>query len=78
MRSRKSEVGDERNSSFEVPDSVLENLKPGLVYGEEKTGGARQSHAHGAEDSHRRERHERKDIPNETLAERIRKTRKGG
>jgi hypothetical protein len=78
MRSRKPEPGDERNSSFEVPASVLEDLKPGLVYGEEKTGGAAKSNAPAVEDSHRRERHERKDIPTEPLAKRIRKTQKGG
>ena len=78
MRSRKPQLGDERNSSFEVPASVLEDLKPGLVYGEEKTGGAGKSHAPGVEDSHRREPHGRKDIPTEPLAKRIRKPQKGG
>ena len=71
MNSKRSEIGDEKNTLFEVPDPVFENLKPGLAYGEEKHGDAAEGHD-------RFPRCDRKDIPQGSLAERIRKAPKGG
>ncbi len=70
MNSKRQEIGDERNASFELP--ALDDLKPGIEFGEQKRGDAA-----GGED-HRRPRREKKDIPQESLAERIRRARKGG
>jgi hypothetical protein len=78
MNSTRLEIGDEDNRSFVLPESVLENLKPGLLYGEEKLGNAAEGHVHGAEVHHRFPRSERKAIPQGSLAERIRKAAQGG
>jgi len=78
MTSKGSEIGDEENTSFELPDSILEDLKPGLSYEEASHGDATEEHSHGAEVDQRFPRRDRKDIPQESLAERLRKAMKGG
>ncbi len=72
MNSKRSEIGDDDNTSFELPDSSLEDLKPGFDHREEK----REETAEGHHD--RFPRRDKKEIPREPLAERIRKARKGG
>jgi hypothetical protein len=72
MNSKRSEIGDEENTSFELRDSVLEDLKPGIDYSEEKR-------EHATEGHHDRfPRRDKKDVPQASLAERIRKEPKGG
>jgi hypothetical protein len=78
MTSKRSEIGDEENTSFELRGSVLEDLKPGLVDEEVNPGDATEGHAHEAEVDHRFPRRDRKDIPQGSLAERLRKAEKGG
>lgn len=78
MHSRKPERGDEENNSFELSESVLEQIKPGSTYGDEKGGGTGATHAPGTEGHHRLTPRQRKDIPQESLAARIRKASKGG
>lgn len=70
MRSKRSNIGDDENTSFEVPE-VLEELKPGLDDREE-TGEAAEGH------HSRFPRGDRKEIPQESLAARVRKAQKGG
>ncbi|MCA1634475.1 MAG: hypothetical protein LC802_12465 [Acidobacteria bacterium] len=76
MRLKGSENGDEGNSSFELPDSVLEDLKPGVEHGEDDDD-ATDNHAHQTEVHHRFRRRDKTDIPQESLAERIRKAAEG-
>jgi hypothetical protein len=63
--SRRWSPGDAENTSFELPEEVIEKMKPGLLIDRE-TGG-------DDDDNHRFKRSSRKDVPKETLAERIRK-----
>lgn len=58
------ESGDERDSSFGLPDSYFEDLKPGFRPAEKRRK---------AEPGHDRFPHisEEKDVPHEPLAERI-------
>jgi len=70
MNSKRQEIGDERNASFELP--ALEDLKPGIEFRGEKRGAAAEG------EDHRRPPREKKDIPQESLAERIRRARRGG
>ncbi len=70
MNSKKS--GDDDNASFEVSGSLLEDRNPGLDDREEK----REDAAEGHHD--RFPRRHQKDIPKGSLAERIRKAKKGG
>jgi hypothetical protein len=72
MHSKRSEVGDEGNTSFGLPGSGPKDLKPRIDYRE----GKRQHATEG--DDHRFPRRDRKDIPAVSLAERIRKALKGG
>lgn len=72
------EMGDEGNSSFDLPESALENIKPGANYGDETGRDAKAGEAHGAEGHHRLPRRDKKDIPQESLAARIRRASKGG
>jgi hypothetical protein len=69
MGAKRPEVGDERNTSF-VPPEFMRNLTPGF-HDEEPT-----SEAEGEYRFPRRRRQE--DVPQESLAERIRKDRQGG
>ena len=78
MRTKDPERGDEENSSFELSESALENIKPGATYGDEPGAEARAGQVHGTEGHHRLPRRDRKDIPQESLAARIRKASKGG
>jgi hypothetical protein len=71
VNSKRAEIGDDRNASFELSDSRLEDLKPGIVYGGEK----RESTAEG---QHRFPRRDKKDIPQESLRARIGKALKEG
>ena len=70
MNSKRSEIGDERNASFELPDSVLEDLRPGIDYREGKK-------EHTTEGHHRLPRRDKKDVPQASLSERIRKAQRG-
>lgn len=74
MNSKKTDSDDDRNRSFDLPE--LEKLKPGLLY--EGGSGEGQAPAHGVETHHRLTRRDRKDIPQTSLAERIRKVQKEG
>ena len=77
MNSKRSEIGDEENTSFELPGAVLEDLKPGLVYGEETLlAKAQELIMEGVH--HRFPRRDRMDIPQRSLAERLREAAKGG
>lgn len=67
---------DEENTSFEFLDEVLEDLKPGFADGDEKHGDETEGHVHG--EAKRFPRCDSKDIPRESLAERIRKATRGG
>lgn len=77
MPNRNLDKDDEANSSFELPESALENTKPGATY-DDAGGEARPGEAHGAEGHHRLTRRDRKDVPQESLAARMRKASKGG
>ncbi len=68
MSRKLSEPADEENSSFELPDSTLE-VKSGFESGarEQKT----------AEGHHRFRRRDKKDVPQEPLAERISRRGRG-
>ena len=70
MGANRSEVGDERNTSLELPE-LTRNLTPGFIYEEEP------SSVEEGEDRFP-ERRSQEDIPQEALAERIRKDREGG
>ena len=70
MNSKRSEVRDEKNTSFELPDSVLEDLRPGIDYREGKE-------EHTTEGHHRLLRRDKKNVPQASLAERIRKAQRG-
>lgn len=77
MNSRRPEIGDEENTSFELLDTVLEDLKPGLAYGEETLlAKAQELIMKGVH--HRFPRCDRMDIPQRSLAERLRDAPKGG
>lgn len=70
MKSKRLETHDERDTSFELPDSFFEGLKPGF-----EPAGKRSKEA-ALEGHHRFPRiSERKDVPQTSLAERIRKAR---
>jgi hypothetical protein len=70
MKSKRLEINDERDISFELPDSYFEDLKPGFRPAEKK----RKTVA--PEGHHRFPRiSERKNVPQTPLAERIRKAR---
>lgn len=72
MNSKRSEIGDEKNTLFDVPEPEFEDLKPGLIYDKVK-------HRDATDDGHDRFPHSsRKKIPKQSLAERIRKARNGG
>lgn len=77
MNTRNPERGDEENTSFELSESALEHVRPGATYGDE-TADARAGEAQGTEGHHRLPRRDRKDVPQESLAARIRKASKGG
>jgi hypothetical protein len=70
MRSRKSKGGDEENSAFGLPAKTVDH----------KSGVHHEVAKQGVEKGHNRRRRprEEKDIPQETLAARIGKIRKGG
>jgi hypothetical protein len=77
MEAKKLERGDEGNSAFEPDESALESTRPGATYGDEHdrdAGGGQAS----AEGHHRLRRRPKKDIPQESLADRIRRASKGG
>jgi hypothetical protein len=74
MSAKNTDPDDERNRSFDLPDAALEKLKPGVVY--EGVPGEGQPPAHGVETHHRLSRRDRKDIPETSLAERIRKAQR--
>ena len=74
MNSKKTDSDDDRNRSFDLPDAALEKLKPGLLY--EGVPGEGEAPAHGVETHHRLSRRDRKDIPQTSLADRIRKVQK--
>ncbi len=74
MNSKKLEIGDDRNTLFELSEPVFEKLKPGVVYGEKE--GRKKSAAHD-DTSDRCPPCHQKDIPQVSLAERIRKGPKG-
>jgi hypothetical protein len=78
MRTKNPERGDEENSSFELSESALESIKPGAIYGDEASGEAKAGQVHGTEGHHRLARSDRKDVPQESLAARVRKASKGG
>lgn len=68
MKSKRLEPDDERDTSFELPDSYFEDLKPGFKPAEKK------SKEVALEGHHRFPRiSERKDVPQRPLAARIRK-----
>ena len=64
--SRRWSPGDAENTSFELPEEVIETMKPGLTF-------ERETPDDGDDDSHRFKRSSRKEVPKETLAERVRK-----
>ena len=76
MNSKKSTVGDESNTLFGVP-GVVEDAKPGFAYSEQKRDDPADADARGKRAHHRFPRRDRKDIPQESLAARLRKTMKG-
>lgn len=69
--SRDPRAGDERNMGFDVGDAELEDLKPGVDLSEKKAERATEG------DHDRLSRSDTKRIPQEPLADRIRKVRKG-
>jgi hypothetical protein len=75
MNTHRTDEDDDENTSFEV-ESPLEELKPGFVYGDEAGRTARRT-SEDAEGHHRVPMADRKDIPQTSLAERIRAPRKG-
>ncbi len=72
MNTKSTEIGDERNRSFESPDLKQEELKPGFKPADQQPQAAPGDHHRFP---HRRDK---KDVPQESLAERIRKAQKGG
>jgi hypothetical protein len=76
MNARKSERGDEGNSAFELDDSTLERTRPGATFGDEhERHGA--GHQADAEGHHRLHPRPKKDIPQQSLADRMRRASKG-
>jgi hypothetical protein len=71
MNPKRPKTGDEENTSFEL---ALEDLKPGVADSEEKPGDTTK----GNRDHDRFPRRDKKDIPQESLANRIRGAAKGG
>jgi hypothetical protein len=70
MKSKRLETDDERDTSFELPDSCFEDLKPGFKPAEKKPKKV------APEGHHRFPRiSEGKDVPQTPLARRIRKAR---
>jgi hypothetical protein len=78
MPIRDVDSGDEGNGSFELPELALENTKPGMTYEDEAARKAKPAEGPGEEGSDRFPRRQRTDIPQESLAARIRKASKGG
>ena len=78
MVAKKPERDDEGNSSFDLDESTLESTRPGATYGDEhdRDGGGREAAA--AEGQHRLRPRPKKDIPQQSLADRIRRASKGG
>lgn len=77
MNRNRTEHSDEENSSFGRSEVALEKIKPGLKYGVERDRTTGAAHADSEEGNHRRHHREEKDIPQGSLAERIRKATKG-
>lgn len=75
MHSRKSDPENEGNTSFDLAEPELEHPKPGLVYDVERDPGAVEGE--DAEGQHRLAPSPRKEIPQKTLADRIRDESKG-
>jgi len=78
MQPKNREHSDEENTPFEASESVLESIKPGVTYGDEHGSHSKPDQGPDAADHHRFPRRERKEIPQESLAARIRKATKGG
>ena len=78
MGAKRSEGGDEKNTSFQLPGS-MRAATPG--YRPEEEPHEQPSDVSEGQDrfpQHRARRGKREDIPQESLAERIRKDRQGG
>ena len=78
MQPKRWQRGDEENTSFEMSESALESTRPGLTYGDEQDPHSNADQGPEAAGHHRFPHRERKDIPQESLAARIRKATKGG
>jgi hypothetical protein len=71
MNTKNTESNDARNRSFESPELRLEDHKPGFKPAEQQQATAGGDHRFPR-------RREKKDVPQESLAERIRRASKGG
>lgn len=70
---KKLELGDERNGAFELPESELQDLKPGFDPGKRHEAAATMAGSHRFP---RRSGDE--SVPKTRLADRVRKTREKG
>jgi hypothetical protein len=73
MSLRKPEHGDENNAAFETAEVPLDHSKSGLKHDAPAAGSAEDAEGH-----HRFARSDAKDIPQQSLAARVRNAAKGG
>lgn len=77
MKRNRTERSDEANSSFGLSEAALENIKPGSMRSDERDRITGADQRGSEEGHHRLLPREEKDIPQGSLAERIRKATKG-